>query len=264
MRRPVRLFAKTLEERVTPDTTPHNLAVSNFYQNWNDATLITANDNWSGVPSVIGYLGDDTIGEGVDPQTILTPYSTVDVIANQGSNTALITGGVAEFDGFSTRVIALQADGTADAPNLVVNINTTGRSNISISYNLRDVDDTADNAITPVALQYRIGNAGNFINIPAGFVADATKLGGSNVTPVSVTLPSAIDNQSEIQVRIITTNAIGDDEWVGVDDIAIRGEFQANTYTTSIQRYPSVAVDAKSDTFVVWESLYQDGSQTGI
>ena len=71
-------------------------------------------------------------------------------------------------------MVALQADGTADAPNLVVSINTTGRANISISYNLRDIDGTADNAIQPVALQYRIGNAGNFINVPAGFVADAT------------------------------------------------------------------------------------------
>ena len=63
-------------------------------------------------------------------------------------------------------MIALQADGTADAPNLVVSINTTGRANISISYTLRDIDGTADNAIQPVALQYRIGNAGNFVNVP--------------------------------------------------------------------------------------------------
>src|SRR5262245_32711742 len=197
MRRPVRLFAKSLEERVTPDATPHNLAVNNFYQNWNDPALITANDDWSGVPSVVGYLGDDTFGEGVDPQFVVTPYSTIDVIANQGSNTALTAGGVAEFDGvvsaFISTIIALQADGTADAPNLVVSVNTTGRANISISYRLRDIDSTADNAIQPVALQYRIGNVGNFVNVPSGFVADATT-GPSLatlVTPVSVTLPSA-------------------------------------------------------------------------
>src|SRR5262245_14347124 len=139
MRRPVRLFAKTLEERVTPYTTPHNLAVSNFYQNWNDPTLITANDNWSGVPSVVGYLGDDTFGESVDPQTILTPYSTINVIANQGNNTTLTTGGVAEFDSFTfgvNKVVALQGDASADAPNLVVSVNTTGRTNIWISYTL--------------------------------------------------------------------------------------------------------------------------------
>src|SRR5262245_32990001 len=255
MRRPVRLFAKTLEERVTPDTTPHNLAVSNFYQNWNDATLITANDNWSGVPSVIGYLGDDTFGEGVDPQTVLTPYSTVDVIANQGSNTALTTGGVAEFDGLSNRVIALQGDDTADAPNLVISINTTGRSNISISYRLRDIDGTTDNKDQPLALQYRIGNAGNFINLPEGFVSYATT-GPSlatKVTPVSVTLPSDVDNQSLVQLRIITTNAVGNDEWVGADDIVVGSkEFVINTYTTDIQQWPSVAVDDDGDAIDIW------------
>src|SRR5262245_31474183 len=99
-----------LEERVTPDTTPHTLAVSNFYQNWIDAGLITANDDWSGVPSVVGFLGDDTFGEGVNPQTVLTSYSTVNVIANQGNNTALTAGGVAEFDGLPNPVIALQGD----------------------------------------------------------------------------------------------------------------------------------------------------------
>ncbi len=264
LQRPPRLLP--LEERITPDATPHNLAVSSFYQNWNNASLITADDNWSGVLSVTGYLGDDTFVEGVDPQTVVTPYATVDVIANQSSAT-ITTGGVAEFDGLADGVIALQGDGTADAPNLVVSINTIGRTNISISYNLRDLDGTTDNAVQPVALQYRIGNAGNFVNVPAGFVADATT-GPSlatNVTPVKVTLPSAVDNLSLVQFRVITTNAVGNDEWVGVDNIvAASQEFAINTYTTSTQALPAVAVDADGDVFVSWDSFGQDGSSWGI
>src|SRR4051794_6164592 len=97
--RPPRLLC--LEERVTPDSALHNLLVSNYYQNWNTGTLITTNDDWSGVSSVNGYLGDDAFGEGVDPQTVLAPYATVGVIANQGGNTALTAGGVAEFDGLA-------------------------------------------------------------------------------------------------------------------------------------------------------------------
>ena len=38
---------------------------------------------------------------------------------------------------------------------------------------------------------------------------------------MSVVLPAAADDQSELQVRIITTNAVGNDEWVGVDDISV-------------------------------------------
>ena len=111
------------------------------------------------------------------------------------------------------------------APNLVITINTTGQSNITISYNLRDIDGSTDDAVQPVALQYRVGASGSYTNLPTGFVADATT-GPSLatlVTPVSVNLPAAVDNQSTVQLRILTTNATGNDEWVGIDDISITG-----------------------------------------
>ena len=40
---------------------------------------------------------------------------------------------------------------------------------------------------------------------------------------MSVNLPAAVDNQSTVQLRILTTNATGNDEWVGIDDISITG-----------------------------------------
>jgi hypothetical protein len=43
------------------------------------------------------------------------------------------------------------------------------------------------------------------------------------VTPVSATLPAACDNQPLVQVRWITANAVGNDEWVGIDDISVTG-----------------------------------------
>ena len=41
-------------------------------------------------------------------------------------------------------------------------------------------------------------------------------------------------------------------------------EFRVNTYTTSFQRYPSVAAAGSGDFVVVWQSLDQDGSGEGI
>jgi hypothetical protein len=41
-------------------------------------------------------------------------------------------------------------------------------------------------------------------------------------------------------------------------------EFRFNTYTTSIQRYASVAMDSDGDYVVVWQSYGQDGSSYGI
>jgi hypothetical protein len=43
---------------------------------------------------------------------------------------------------------------------------------------------------------------------------------------------------------------------------AVGSEFQVNTYTTSYQAYPSVAVDADGDFVVVWESWGSAGSDT--
>jgi predicted extracellular nuclease len=195
-----------------------------FSQDWTNIASITTNNDWSGVSGIIGYRGDGLASTGNDPQTILTDGSTtpVNVNANQTNPNTFATGGVSEFH-ITDPVVALQGSGTADAPHIVIYLNTTGQSGINISYNLRDIDGAVDNAVQQVALQYRVGNSGNFTNIPAGFVADATT-GPSLatlVTPVSVALPSAVDNQADVQIRIITVDAAGSDEWVGIDDISI-------------------------------------------
>ena len=70
-----------------------------------------------------------------------------------------------------------------------------------------------------MALQFRVGATGAFTNFPAGYVADATVPNATTVTPVCAALPAAADNQAEVQVRIMTSNAAGNDEWVGVDDL---------------------------------------------
>lgn len=197
-----------------------------FSQDWSNTGLIATSDSWSGVPGIVGYRGDDmTAATGVDPQTLLgegTPI--VDVNANQIAPNTYTTGGVAEFE-IADPTIALNGSGTADAPYIQIHLNTTGFQNIQVAYDLRDLDGSTDNATQQVALQYRIGSSGNFINVPAGYVADATS-GPSlatQVTPVAATLPAAADNQSQLQIRIVTSNAAGNDEWVGVDNISISG-----------------------------------------
>lgn len=198
-----------------------------FTQNWTNAGLITTDDDWSGVPGIIGYRGDElTSATGVDPQTILIDGSMtpVDVNANRNDPDAFLSGGVTEFDGIANPAVALNGSGTGDAPHLVINLNTSGTTAINVAYNVRDLDASADNAIQQVALHYRVGNTGNFTNLPAGYVADATQPNAATlVTPVSVPLPVAAENHPLVQIRIMTTNAVGNDEWVGIDDINITG-----------------------------------------
>ena len=209
------------------DATYAALGAGSFAQDWSNAGLITANDSWAGVAAVEGYLGQGITGStGVDPQGLLGTSAVandLDVIANQSSPNTLTAGGVAEFDGIANPAIALQGSATADAPYVIIYLDATGRQSITVSYNLRDLDGSADDAAQPVALQYRVGSSGSFTNVPAGFIPDAT--GGpseaTRVTPVSAALPADTANQPQVQVRIITANATGNDEWVAVDDIAV-------------------------------------------
>jgi predicted extracellular nuclease len=209
-----------------------------FSQDW-ATDGITANDDWSGVAGIQGFLGSDiTASTGIDPQTLLAADSpgTVDVIANITAPNSSSSGGVGEI-AITDRVIALQGSGTADAPYFKIYLDTTGESDITVSYTLRDVDGSTDNAVQPVALQYRIGDSGDFTNVAGAYVADATT--GPSLataeTDVSVELPDEVEGQSLVELRFITSNAVGNDEWVGIDDILIEGSGAPPALSLSVE-----------------------------
>ncbi|MEZ5439931.1 MAG: Calx-beta domain-containing protein [Lysobacterales bacterium] len=220
------LLGLTLGSAAFADTTPFDLSAGDLTQNWSNAALITANDDWSGVPSIQGYRGDNLTGStGTDPQTLLAADDpgVVDVVANQGNPDTVTAGGVLEFDTLANPAVALNGSNTADAPYLRLHLNTSGRQDIQVSYNLRDLDGSTDDSVQQYALHFRVGNSGAWTNVPAAYVADASTGPGLATleTPVSVTLPAAANDQAEVQVRIMTSNAPGNDEAVGVDDIVV-------------------------------------------
>lgn len=248
--------------------TYHDLSGGAFTQNWTNTGLITTNDDWSGVPSIIGYRGDNlTSATGIDPQTVLAEGTPViNVIANQTTPNSITTGGVAEFE-ITNPVVAFQGSGTADAPNMVIYLNTVGVTSVQVSYILRDIDGSTDNAVQAVALQYRNGTTGDFINIPEGFVADATEASLATLeTPVSVSLPSAALNQAQLQLRIITTNAAGSDEWVGIDDITITGNSGGNVAPsiTNIVQNPATGITPSTSVSVSADVTDSDGSVSSV
>jgi predicted extracellular nuclease len=191
-----------------------------FSQSWSNPALITANDDWSAVPGIVAYRGEGLVDTtGVDPRTVLVPGpgTDADVAANQADPAALAPGGVAEFDSLSDPTIALAPDTVADAPHLLIHVNTTGLTQIRVRYTLRDIDSSARDSQQPVALQYRLSASGDFTNVPGAFVLDAT---GSAPINVEIGIPE-LDNQPQVQLRIITTNRADLDEWVGVDEISV-------------------------------------------
>ena len=234
---------------VFANSTPHDLSASDFSQDWSNIALITSNDDWTGVPSIQGFNGNGlTSSNNVDPRTVLDADDTgvIDVIANQ-SNPNISNGGVAEFDGIANPVVAYQGSGSADAPYLKIYLNTTGRQDINVKYNLRDVDGSADDSVQQVALHFRVGNSGSWTDVPAAYVADASSIGNTLVTPIDVTLPAAADNTAEVQIRIMTTNASGSDEFIGVDDIEISSDPAASPVVASAVVDNHVSVNGGSD-----------------
>ncbi|GAA4816255.1 hypothetical protein GCM10023308_11330 [Marinicella pacifica] len=234
------------------NNTPHDLSSGPFLQDWSNPSLITSNDDWSGVPSIEGFQGGGLVsGNNVDPQTVLTADDpgTFDVFANETNPDTLNSGGVAEFDTLANPVVAFQGSGTADAPYLQIYLNTTGRQDIRVQYLLRDVDGSNNDSVQQVGLHYRVGSSGTWTNLPGGYVADAST--GPNLStatfPIDVTLPVAANNQAVVQLRVMTTNASGSDEFIGVDDINISSNPTATPVVATAVVDNNVSINGGND-----------------
>ncbi|MEH1942283.1 MAG: DUF4347 domain-containing protein [Nostoc sp.] len=214
----------------TPLNLPYyQLATSDFLQDWSNTNLITTDDDWSNLPNIRGFRGDGLVtSTGVNPQTVLADASAtpVDVNANQTNPSTYTNSGITEF-ALSNPTVALRGSSTATAPNLVIYLDATGRQNVLLYFTLRDIDTSTRNAIQSVAVQYRVGETGDFINLPTAFVPDASNNASTLVSSdarearLIVLLPPEATNQAKVQVRFITTDANGEDEWIGVDDIKV-------------------------------------------
>jgi endonuclease I/methionine-rich copper-binding protein CopC len=221
------------------DATYHVLADGSFSQNWNNTGLITVTDDWSGVPSIEGYRGDNlTPDTGIDPRTILVfGSSPLNVIANNTDPSGATSGGVYEVEGgdpiAGNPTIAFQGSGTADAPFVLLRLNTTGCTAVNVSYLLRDIDTAETTLAQQVVLQARTGETGDFANVDGTYVAAANN-GGS--TPGAANLAASFENQAQVQLRWLTTNAANVDAMIGIDDIQVSG-----TCTGGVDNPPTVS-----------------------
>ena len=203
----------------------YKLSTGNFLQNWSDPALFTVDNDWTKVPSIVGYNGAGLATTGKDASTVVAdnaPSLTGQVFFNKA--TTFTSGGVGQFstpNGGTDAVVGLQGSGSANAPNLVIYLDSTGRQDIRLTLNVRDID-LGDHTNQQVNLQYRVGDTGNWTNIAGGYLADATDDGAATkVTAMDVTLPAAANDQGNLQIRILTVDASGSDEWVGIDDINV-------------------------------------------
>ena len=210
------------------------LGDSDFFQDWSNTGLITANNDWSKVPSIMGYNGAGLSSPaGKDPALITADSASVQVFANQTKPDTFTSGGVAEFE-IANPTIALQGSGTGQAPDIVLYLDASGRQDLHLSLDLRDIDGSGDSSIQPIAIQYRVGDSGLWTTISKTADASTGPSQATLVTHLEIDLPGAVNNQSQVEVRILTTDAVGSDEWIGVDNIGVTSKLMEPDHTPPV------------------------------
>lgn len=193
-------------------------------QDWSTSPVVV-DDDWSTVPGIVGYSGAGLIGNniGTPPSEITEPGGDDSVPLVEADRATALTsaGGIVELV-IDDPIIAMSGSSQVDAPHLVVTVDTSAVARVHVSYVVVDLDRTG-NVEQALALQYRVGTAGPFTNVPEAYVADATA--GPNQaglrTRVAVDLPDEAAGQPVLQLRLITANAQGGDEWIGIDNLRV-------------------------------------------
>jgi hypothetical protein len=196
--------------------TPYSLASGNYSRN--DFTATTTNPYAEWAFHIIGTQ---------DP--FLTTETTGDYtgVFNGGSGSRVNALGTNGFAFLNTGTSGFQ--GAA-----VLAINSSGRSNVQVSWTGGTVaTGTRDYRIR---LQYRVGTTGAFTDVlsgglPVEYAANAAA--GHSQTFTSVTLPSATENQSVVQLRwkYYYVSGTGARPQLRVDDVIVTSQPAAGTPT---------------------------------
>ena len=147
--------------------------------------------------------------------SIVTTGPTADHTLIANSSASSNAGGIHNYNG----KIGLLYSGSTN-PGIALAINTSGSNNITLSYNIMVIrnpyDGGSNTRINESVIQYRIGNTGAFITLTGvEYVSGTTTQTTSGVTTPqnlqsrSIVLPTACNNQPEVQIRWINHDQTG-------------------------------------------------------
>jgi len=172
-----------------------------------------------------------------------TNAPTTDRALTASGNASNNGGNVYNYNG----KIGFLTTGSLDA-SIVLALNTSGQSNVQVNYDVMTIrnpyDGTTNTRINEVTLQYRVGTSGTFSTLTGIEYQNNTTLQTTAVTTPQnsqskiITLPSACDNQSVVQIRWISRQVSGGGgrPSFAVDNINITG---STVSTPSISLSPS-------------------------
>lgn len=179
---------------------------------------------------------------GTTAGAIPTTRTTNDGIADLPSTTNNTSGGYMIEGTSGADGVSLLASNSQSAGAIVVEISTTGKTNISVSWVSWTKLDQSSYTCS-MALQYRAGESGTWINVdnPSSSVYSTSTVGRSNATSFSQTLPVGAENQSIVQLRWIywiSAGSSGSRDRLGIDEISITG-ISGNSSPTVTTQAPS-------------------------
>jgi phosphatidylserine/phosphatidylglycerophosphate/cardiolipin synthase-like enzyme len=184
------------------------------------------------------------------------PTGNATVTATTGVQT---TGGSYGFAQSSNARYYVQtsSNATNGVNQLAVAINTTGYSNIKVSYDVEII--SAFTRTVGVVMQYRLGTSGSWTTV-AGTGNPYSQSGGTTGVKASpsLTLPAAVDNQPVVQLRWATWRGTegGSSSGLAIDNISVTSGSSGNgtgvgrVAPTSVftgQAVPSVAISVSED-----------------
>lgn len=171
--------------------------------------------------------------------SFVTTGPTGDQALIASSSASNNSGGVHNYNG----KIGLLASGSTN-PGIVLSLNTTGYSNLLLSYDIMVIrnpyDGTTNTRLNEATVQYRIGNTGAWITLTGiEYQSGTTLQTGSGVTtpqnPLSrsILLPDATDNVAEVQVRWISRDMTGGGSRpsFAIDNISVQPDADGDGYS---------------------------------
>ncbi|RYE22356.1 MAG: HYR domain-containing protein, partial [Sphingobacteriales bacterium] len=198
-----------------PGTEPaiHNLSASNFSFNGFAAGATTVYPT-----SLQGYyFATEPTGSTLVAEAGDFPLVNSTSAINQGSIRNEVLNG-----------LSILSSNSANLGAIVVALNTNNRENIKVSFTAQQLNaggNGANDRVSGMRLQYRVGNTGNFINI-AGTEYLATNSNTLNPaqTFTDFLLPAAANNQPLVHLRwiyYVASGTAGGRDRIRLDDIVV-------------------------------------------
>jgi hypothetical protein len=139
----------------------------------------------------------------------------------------------------------------------VLGLNSTGRTNIQVSWTGRTLIIADDDRVMGVRLQYRTTTSGNWTDVPGPVQYSSTATTGSAAVPTA-TLPAACENQASLFLRwvyISISGSNGTRPQIGVDEISVTSASGANNLSFAYSNTTTAALNPPYITGTINDAL---------